>query len=40
MIATVSDKIILLGEFVFGIIFIITIALLSTKDKNEESEGV
>lgn len=36
MIATVFDKILLLGEFVFGIIFIIILGLLSTKDKNEE----
>lgn len=36
MIATIFDKIILLGEFVFGIVFIIIIASLSTKDKEEE----
>ena len=36
MIATIFDKIILLSEFVFGIVFIVIIALLSTKDKKEE----
>ena len=38
MIATVSDKILLLGEFIFGIIFIIVVALLSTRDRDNDKE--
>ena len=38
MIATVLDKILLLGGFIFGIIFIIVVGLLSTRDRDKDKE--
>lgn len=36
MIATIFDKILLWGEVAVGVVFIIIIASLSTKDKDKE----
>ena len=38
MSATVLDKILLWGEFFFGMIFIIVVALLSTRDRHDDKE--
>lgn len=38
MIVTGLDKILLLGEFIFGIIFIIVVASLSTRDRDDDKE--
>jgi hypothetical protein len=38
MIATVLDKILLLGEFIFGIIIIIVVALISTRNRDDDKE--